>query len=97
MSLLCNRTLPRISRQVETREERTSIISYYPALINYNEPMKQDFLLSLIIPVYNEESNITPLLNKLLPLLKPYRYEILFVNDGSIDETSKEIQKHGSR
>ncbi len=94
MSLLCNRTLPRISRQVETREERTSIISYYPALINYNEPMKQDFLLSLVIPVYNEESNITPLLNKLLPLLKPYRYEILFVNDGSIDETSKEIQKH---
>ena len=56
--------------------------------------MKKDFLLSIIIPVYNEEKNISPLLEKLLPLVKQYDYEVLFINDGSTDSTTKEILKH---
>lgn len=56
--------------------------------------MKKDFLLSIIIPVYNEEANISPLLAKLLPIVKQYDYEVLFINDGSTDSTTKEILKH---
>ncbi len=53
----------------------------------------QTFLLSVIIPVFNEEKNITPLLDRLVPLLTQYNYEIIFVDDGSKDQTSHEIKK----
>lgn len=47
--------------------------------------------ISIIIPVYNEEENITGLLEKLnqaLGLLK-YEYEVIFINDGSTDDTMR--------
>ncbi|NTU47165.1 glycosyltransferase family 2 protein [Candidatus Roizmanbacteria bacterium] len=50
------------------------------------------FLLSLIIPVYNEEKNIHPLVKDLLPLLENYKYELIFVNDGSVDGTVQNIK-----
>ena len=53
-----------------------------------------NFLLSVIVPVYNEEQNIAPLLKRLLPILKNYRYELIFVNDGSNDKTDEEIKKY---
>ncbi len=56
--------------------------------------MKKGFLLSIIIPVYNEEKNISPLLERLLPIVKQHNYEILFINDGSTDSTTEEILKH---
>ena len=46
-----------------------------------------DFLLSVIVPVYNEENNIKPLLERLLPVIAKYQYELLFVDDGSRDKT----------
>jgi dolichol-phosphate mannosyltransferase len=57
----------------------------------------QNFLLSIIIPVYNEEKNITPLLDRLLPVLKDYTYEVIFVSDGSTDKTAEEIKKHAEK
>lgn len=51
------------------------------------------FLLSIVIPVYNEESNINPLLQRLTPILKNYDYEIIFVSDGSKDDTDKLIKQ----
>lgn len=56
--------------------------------------MKKDFLLSVIIPVYNEEKCIAPLLERLQPQITKYDHEIIFINDGSTDQTSKEILKH---
>lgn len=53
---------------------------------------KSDFLLSVIIPVYNESGNIKALLARLMPTVEKYRYEILFVNDGSADNTVPEIK-----
>lgn len=53
--------------------------------------------LSIIVPAYNEEKNIRPLYDKLRGVFqsigKDYEYEILFVNDGSLDHTGDEIEK----
>lgn len=56
-----------------------------------------NFLLSIIIPVFNEEKNITPLIKILLPILKNYQYELIFIDDGSIDKTVEEIKKYSSK
>ncbi len=55
--------------------------------------MSTSFLLSIVIPVYNEKDNILPLIDRLSPILEPYDYEILFVNDGSRDGTREIIEK----
>lgn len=54
--------------------------------------MEHNFLLSVIIPVYNESGNIKALLARLMPTVEKYKYEILFVNDGSADNTVPEIK-----
>lgn len=53
-----------------------------------------NFLLTVIIPVFNEEGNIGPLLDRLLPIVKPYNYEIIFVNDGSRDSTVSDVKSY---
>lgn len=57
----------------------------------------KNFLLSVIIPVYNEEGNIEPLLTRLTPILSDYSYEIIFVNDGSRDNTVEEVKDAASK
>ena len=44
--------------------------------------------LSVVIPVYNSEGSLRPLIERLLPVLEqiaPGRHEVIFVNDGSPD------------
>lgn len=53
----------------------------------------KNFLLSVIIPVYNEEKNIEPLLKRLLPVIEKYSYEVIFISDGSTDKTVERIKK----
>lgn len=43
--------------------------------------------LSVVICVYNEMENINPLVDKLRVVLKSLKYELIFVDDGSNDET----------
>lgn len=52
-------------------------------------------LISIVVPAYNEEANIASMYSKLAQELEPlpYRYEIMFINDGSSDGTLKEILK----
>lgn len=47
-------------------------------------------LVSIVIPIYNEEENIEPLHKALKEVMdaQEYDYEILFVDDGSTDRTS---------
>ncbi len=52
-----------------------------------------NFLLSVIVPIYNEEHNIDPLFKRLLPILKEYDYELIFINDGSRDNADLLIKK----
>ena len=44
-------------------------------------------MLSIVIPIYNEERNIPILYKSLKSVLNKYQYEIIFVDDGSTDNT----------
>lgn len=48
-------------------------------------------LLSVIVPMYNEEDNALPLINALSDALKDELYEIIFVDDGSTDATVEQL------
>ena len=48
--------------------------------------------ISIIIPVFNEEENIVPLYKDILNVVKKkYSYEIIFIDDGSKDQTLNNI------
>ena len=51
--------------------------------------------LSIIIPVFNEEGNVSILHQEILAALEsePISFEILFVNDGSRDNTANELKR----
>lgn len=45
-------------------------------------------LISVVLPMYNEEDNLAPLLERLVPVLAGMgTYEVIFVNDGSRDRS----------
>ena len=49
--------------------------------------------VSVVIPVYNEVDNIRPLAFEIATALKDVTHEIIFVDDGSIDNTQNQILK----
>ena len=49
--------------------------------------------LSLIIPVLNEEKNIYLLTKKIILNIKKIKYEIIFVDDNSTDNTKKKLRE----
>lgn len=56
--------------------------------------MKKDFKVSVVLPASNEEQNVSLMLERLIPIVKKYPdYEVIFVNDGSKDNTLRELQK----
>ncbi|WP_314590273.1 glycosyltransferase family 2 protein [Paenibacillus terrigena] len=48
-----------------------------------------DFMLSLVVPMYNEEENIDYFYSKITNVMKEYKYnyEVICINDGSKDKT----------
>ncbi len=52
-----------------------------------------DFLLSIIIPVYNEKDNVVPLVERLLAAVARFDYEVIFIDDGSTDQTVETIKQ----
>ncbi len=65
-----------------------------PALADLPETTQTAPLLSVVIPCYNEAENLSPLLDRLLPVLKKScgeRFEILFVDDGSRDGSEETL------
>ncbi len=52
--------------------------------------------ISLVIPVMNEEGNIEPLLAQINQGLSDYDYEVVFVDDGSKDQTIPNIKKYST-
>ena len=55
--------------------------------------MNQPYL-SIVIPVYNEESNLVPLMERLYPVMSAIGrpFEIIFTNDGSRDRSLEILQ-----
>lgn len=49
--------------------------------------------LSVIIPCYNEEENLSNIYDSLKKVLNGFPYELLFIDDGSSDKTFAEIDK----
>lgn len=50
--------------------------------------------LSFVIPCYNEESNVKLIHDEIAKIFLPlYKYEIIFVNDGSSDNTLKSLKE----
>ncbi|MDZ4682789.1 MAG: glycosyltransferase family 2 protein [Saprospiraceae bacterium] len=47
--------------------------------------------LSVVVTVYNEAPNIQPLIERITQALEGIDYEILYVDDGSTDDTLKEL------
>jgi glycosyltransferase involved in cell wall biosynthesis len=48
-------------------------------------------MISIIIPIFNEEKNITILFSKIVDILNDVDFEIIFIDDGSKDNSLKEI------
>lgn len=55
--------------------------------------------LSLVVPLYNEEKCVAPLVDRIHACLGdyPWRWEVLLVDDGSSDDTVAEIDKARQR
>lgn len=48
--------------------------------------------LSVVVTVYNEQDNIRPLVERLSAALEGIEYELIYVDDGSKDNTLKELK-----
>ena len=55
--------------------------------------------LSIVIPAYNEADNINQTLTKLLSVLETEidSFEIIVVNDNSLDQTAEQVQEFSER
>jgi len=51
--------------------------------------MDKEIMISIVIPVYNEEPNLARLMERLTPVMRNMgkKYEIIFVDDGSSDKS----------
>jgi undecaprenyl-phosphate 4-deoxy-4-formamido-L-arabinose transferase len=56
---------------------------------NEDDPMSSQPMISLVIPVYNEEENLRILMERIRPVMRDMGrpYEIIFIDDGSRDSS----------
>jgi len=48
--------------------------------------------ISVVVCVYNEAENVAPMVEQIRAALQSHRYEIIYVDDGSTDDTLKNLQ-----
>jgi len=60
-------------------------------LPEYMKETKPDYLISFVVPAYNEEKRLPPMLEKTLDYMssKDYKWEIIVVSDAAKDKTVK--------
>jgi dolichol-phosphate mannosyltransferase len=66
-----------------------------PAPVPLNRPPVSDALISVVLPVYNESGVLVELCQRLRSALTACRttFEIIFVNDGSRDDTAEQLDQ----
>ena len=47
---------------------------------------------SIVIPAFNEDQNISPLLTRIIQVMSDFSYEIIIVDNGSTDETASTLK-----
>jgi glycosyltransferase involved in cell wall biosynthesis len=57
--------------------------------------MDKDIEISVVVPIYNEEDNIQPLLEKVNEALVGRSFELILVDDGSRDKTPERVIQFG--
>ena len=50
-------------------------------------------LLSIVVPCFNEDESVGIFLEEIQKTLKDYNFEVIYVNDGSSDNTLKYIKE----
>lgn len=55
--------------------------------------IKMDYLLSIVIPAYNEEGSIENVLKEISTHCAEINYEVIVINDGSSDNTSEIVKQ----
>ena len=93
------------ARRHDRRRRRSGLRCRAPTIIAANAACDRDGvtqtsaplsspLLSVVIPVYNEEAGLPALFARLYPALDALqiRYEVIFVNDGSRDQSAALLQ-----
>jgi len=60
-----------------------------------NETRTEQPYLSIVVPVYNEEGNLGPLMERLYPAVQGTgrSFEIIFTNDGSRDRSLEILRR----
>jgi dolichol-phosphate mannosyltransferase len=56
-------------------------------------PLNGNPLISVVVPVRNEAPNILPLINEIRAALSGISYEIVYVDDGSTDDTPQRLRQ----
>ena len=75
-------------------ENKSSSVKYEPQFPLFESSPNDGVFLTLVFPAYNEEKRLAPALSKSINFFKtkPFKYEIIIVNDGSKDKTYELIQ-----
>ncbi|MEJ2565493.1 MAG: glycosyltransferase family 2 protein [Gammaproteobacteria bacterium] len=63
------------------------------------EQTDQAHRLSVVVPMYNEQESVTPFVTQLHEALADYRHpwELVLVNDGSADDTERQMQNNAQQ
>lgn len=62
-------------------------------IYNISDKYSNMTFLSIVVPCFNEEESVGIFLNEVQKELKAYDFEIIYINDGSSDNTLSEIRK----
>lgn len=64
--------------------------------MDHHHPVDSEYILTIIVPLYNEEANLPRLARELSEYLSAtsYKARVLFVNDGSTDGSQQLIEKY---